>query len=151
GASGACRVVIVHCTVVHVSPHWPSCGVRSNTENHATPVWGPSLYSGPMVAADGTYAEELTKRTHEGDSGRTTLGGHGELSKADARVAAYADCDEANAAVSVVIAGGALPNHVTTMLASVQNDLFDLVTDLSHPVGAEADARIQQAHIERLE
>lgn len=108
-------------------------------------------YSGRMVGADDANLNELTEGTHDGDSGRTPLGGYGVVSKADVRVAAYADCDEANSAVSVAIAGGALPNHVTTMLASVQNDLFDLVTDLSTPLGTEADARIQQAHIERLE
>lgn len=95
----------------------------------------------------------LTSRVHLGDSGKTHLGGHGELSKTDIRVAAYADCDEANAAVSVAIAGGALPTHIISMLASVQNDLYDLVTDLSMPWGSTepADARIQDAHIERLE
>lgn len=105
-----------------------------------------------MEAADDDI-NALTSRVHDGDSGKTRLGGHGELSKTDARVAAYADCDEANAAVSVAIAGGALPPHVTSMLASVQNDLYDLVTDLSMPwQSAEpADARIQDAHIERLE
>ncbi|MHA6695327.1 cob(I)yrinic acid a,c-diamide adenosyltransferase [Homoserinimonas sp. A520] len=104
-----------------------------------------------MVEEHEANLNELTRKTHAGDSGNTRLGGHGVLSKTDARVAAYADCDEANSAVSVAIAGGALPNHVITMLASVQNDLFDLVTDLASPVGSEADARIQQAHIERLE
>ncbi|MEX1079544.1 MAG: cob(I)yrinic acid a,c-diamide adenosyltransferase [Homoserinimonas sp.] len=104
-----------------------------------------------MVTADDGSANALTSRTHEGDSGRTNLGGYGEVAKTDLRVAAYAECDEANAAVSVAIAAGALPNHVTSMLASVQNDLFDLVTDLSSPLTVEADARIQEAHIERLE
>ncbi|HEU4807488.1 MAG TPA: cob(I)yrinic acid a,c-diamide adenosyltransferase [Homoserinimonas sp.] len=105
-----------------------------------------------MVSADDGIANELTRKTFRGDTGRTLLGGHGEVSKTDVRVAAYADCDEANSAVSVAIAGGALPNHVTTMLASVQNDLFDLVTDLSTPLAVEgALARIQEAHIERLE
>lgn len=104
-----------------------------------------------MVGADDANASELLRKTHDGDSGRTRLGGHGELSKTDARVDAYAECDEANAAVSVAIAGGALPVHIVSMLASVQNDLFDLVTDLSHPLTGQADARIEEAHIERLE
>jgi cob(I)alamin adenosyltransferase len=104
-----------------------------------------------MIGADDAGANELTKKSHEGDSGRTRLGAHGEVSKTDARVAAYAECDEANAAVSVAIAAGALPVHITSMLASVQNDLFDLVTDLSSPLNGESDARIQEAHIERLE
>ena len=95
----------------------------------------------------------LTNRVHDGDRGKTKLGGHGELSKTDAWVAAYADCDEANAVVSVAIAGGALPPHVTSMLASVQNDLYDLVADLSMPFDSDepAEARIQDAHIERLD
>jgi cob(I)alamin adenosyltransferase len=104
-----------------------------------------------MARADDANLNDLAGTTHDGDSGRTTLGGYGEVPKTDVRVAAYADCDEANSAVSVAIAGGALPNHVVTMLASVQNDLFDLVTDLATPSGVEADARIQPLHIERLE
>jgi cob(I)alamin adenosyltransferase len=102
-----------------------------------------------MVGADDT--NEVISKSHEGDSGRTRLGGHGEVSKTDARVVAYAECDEANAAVSVAIAGGALPVHIVSMLASVQNDLFDLVTDLSNPVAGESDARIQEEHLQRLE
>lgn len=91
--------------------------------------------------------------TGEGDTGRTNFGGHGNVAKSDVRLVAYADCDEANAAVSVAMAAGGLPIHVTTTLASVQNDLFDLVADLAVPMdGSEqALARIQESHIERLE
>jgi cob(I)alamin adenosyltransferase len=105
-----------------------------------------------MAAADDDF-NSLTSRVHDGDRGKTRLGGHGELSKTDARVAAYADCDEANAAVSMAIAAGALPTDIVAMLVSVQNDLYDLVTDLSTPMDSAepADARIQDAHIERLE
>jgi len=102
-----------------------------------------------MVGSEG--ANGVISSTHDGDSGRTHLGGHGELSKTDARVAAYAECDEANAAVSVAISGGALPVHIVSMLVSVQNDLFDLVTDLSNPIAGESDARIRQEHLQRLE
>jgi len=102
-----------------------------------------------MLGADDTG--EAISTTHEGDSGRTRLGGHGEVSKTDARVVAYAECDEANAAVSVAIAGGALPMPIVSMLASVQNDLFDLVTDLSNPVSGDSDARIHEEHIQRLD
>ena len=91
--------------------------------------------------------------TGKGDSGRTTFGRHGEVAKTDARVAAYADCDEANAAVSVAMAAGGLPIEVTSTLASVQNDLFDLVADLSVPLDdpEPAAARIRESHVERLE
>lgn len=88
-----------------------------------------------------------------GDSGRTTFGQHNALPKTDIRVAAYQDCDEANAAVSVVMAVGNLPIGITSTLASVQNDLFDVVADLSVPTDSPdpATARIQESHIIRLE
>lgn len=91
--------------------------------------------------------------TREGDNGRTTFGGHRDLAKYDTRVIAYAECDEANAAVSVAIALGGLPNEVSTTLISVQNDLFDALADLMAPVNGEqqASARIVEGHVERLE
>jgi cob(I)alamin adenosyltransferase len=91
--------------------------------------------------------------TGRGDSGRTTFGRHGEVAKTDVRVAAYEDCDEANAAVSVVMAVGDLPIGVTSTLASVQNDLFDVVADLSVPFDAPeaATARNRESHLTRLE
>ena len=96
---------------------------------------GPSLYTG------------------RGDSGRTTFGRHGDVAKTDVRVAAYEECDEANAMVSVVMAVGNLPIGITSTLASVQNDLFDLVADLAVPLDAAepAAARIQESHLTRLE
>jgi cob(I)alamin adenosyltransferase len=96
---------------------------------------GPALYTG------------------RGDSGRTTFGRPGEVAKTDVRVAAYEECDEANAAVSVVMAVGNLPIGITSTLASVQNDLFDLVADLAVPLDAPepATARIRESHLIRLE
>ncbi|MEC5184864.1 cob(I)alamin adenosyltransferase [Cryobacterium sp. MP_3.1] len=96
---------------------------------------GPALYTG------------------RGDSGRTTFGRHGDVAKTDVRVAAYEDCDEANAAVSVVMAVGNLPIEVTSTLASVQNDLFDLVADLAVPLDdpRAVSARISESHLTRLE
>ncbi|MCU1424380.1 MAG: ATP:cob(I)alamin adenosyltransferase [Microbacteriaceae bacterium] len=91
--------------------------------------------------------------TGEGDSGHTTLGRHGDVAKTDVRVAAYNDCDEANAAVSVAMAVGGLPIEVTSTLASVQNDLYDLVADLLVPLddAEPAKARISEYHLTRLE
>jgi len=96
---------------------------------------------------------QSTYYTRRGDDGRTRLGGHGEVSKTDVRVAAASDCDEANAAVSVALAVGGLPVPVASTLVSVQNDLFDLVSDLSVPLDGpdEAPARIRESHVERLE
>ena len=91
--------------------------------------------------------------TGKGDSGRTTFGRHGDVAKADVRVAAYEDCDEANAAVGVAMAVGGLPIEVTSTLASVQNDLFDLVADLSVPLDdpEPVAARIRESHLARLD
>ncbi|TFD76100.1 cob(I)yrinic acid a,c-diamide adenosyltransferase [Cryobacterium sp. Sr8] len=91
--------------------------------------------------------------TGKGDSGRTSFGRHGDVAKTGARVAAYEDCDEANAAVGVAMAVGGLPLEVTSTLASVQNDLFDLVADLSVPLDdpESAAARIRESHLARLE
>jgi cob(I)alamin adenosyltransferase len=106
-----------------------------------------------MAELDDGEATQPTTYTGRGDFGRTTFGRHGEVSKTDVRVAAYEDCDEANAAVSVVMAVGGLPIEVTSTLASVQNDLYDLVADLSVPLdGPEpATARIRESHLTRLE
>jgi len=95
----------------------------------------------------------VTWYTREGDEGQTRLGRHGVIPKTDVRVAAYCNCDEANSGVSVAMSVGGLPLDVTTTLASVQNDMFDLVTDLTVPLDdpEPADARIHASHIERLE
>ena len=91
--------------------------------------------------------------TGEGDSGWTVFGGHGNCSKNDSRVVAHAECDEANAAVSVAIAAGGMPTDVSATLVSVQNDLFDVATDLAAPMnaGEQPEARMIPAHLERLE
>jgi cob(I)alamin adenosyltransferase len=106
-----------------------------------------------MTALDESGSAGPSLYTGRGDSGRTIFGGHGDVAKTDVRVAAYEDCDEANAAVSVVMAVGNLPINITSTLASVQNDLFDLVADLAVPV-AEPDpapVRIRESHVRRLE
>jgi cob(I)alamin adenosyltransferase len=88
-----------------------------------------------------------------GDYGRTDFGGHGNVSKNDARVVAYAECDAANASISVVMASAGMPPHVSATLLSIQNDLYDLAADLMQPTGSAepAQARIVPGHTERLE
>ena len=75
--------------------------------------------------------------TKTGDSGTTNLGDLSRVSKTDPRLAAYADVDEANSAIGVALALGALPEDVWTLLRRVQNDLFDVGADLSTPVVQE--------------
>jgi cob(I)alamin adenosyltransferase len=72
--------------------------------------------------------------TKTGDDGTTNLGDMSRVRKTDARLTAYADVDEANSAIGVAIAVGALPEDVAVVLRRVQNDLFDVGADLSTPI-----------------
>ncbi len=92
--------------------------------------------------------------TRTGDDGTTGLGDMSRTRKTDPRIAAYADVDEANAAVGVAIALGSLPEDVVELLTSVQNDLFDVGADLCTPVVADPEwppLRVTQAYVDRLE
>lgn len=88
--------------------------------------------------------------TRTGDDGTTGLVDGSRVSKADPRMAAIGDVDEANSAIG--IARAALgPGSFSEMLARIQNDLFDLGADLATPVGVEGALRIVPAQIEWLE
>lgn len=92
--------------------------------------------------------------TRTGDDGSTGLSDFSRVDKNDPRLAAYADCDEANAAIGVVLACGHPPENMATVLRIVQNDLFDAGADLSTPVvddPAYPPLRIEQEYIDRLE
>jgi cob(I)alamin adenosyltransferase len=71
--------------------------------------------------------------TRTGDDGTTSLGDMSRTTKTDPRLVAYADVDEANAAVGAAVVAG-LPDDVSATLARVQNDLFDVGADLCTPV-----------------
>ena len=72
--------------------------------------------------------------TRTGDDGTTALGDMSRTAKTDPRIAAYADSNEANAAIGVALACGGLTDEVTAVLTRVQNDLFDVGADLCTPV-----------------
>ncbi|WP_278265177.1 MULTISPECIES: cob(I)yrinic acid a,c-diamide adenosyltransferase [unclassified Nocardia] len=97
----------------------------------------------------------LTKiYTRTGDDGTTGLSDFSRVPKNDPRLIAYADCDEANAALGVAVALGAPEPAVLAVLRQIQNDLFDAGADLSTPVVAEPKyppLRITQPYIDRLE
>ncbi|MBB1024721.1 MULTISPECIES: cob(I)yrinic acid a,c-diamide adenosyltransferase [unclassified Dietzia] len=100
-------------------------------------------------------AVHLTKiYTRTGDDGTTGLSDFSRVSKNDARLHAYAECDEANAALGVALTCGDLENRVAQVLRVVQNDLFDAGADLATPV-VEAPKypplRIEESYIDRLE
>jgi cob(I)alamin adenosyltransferase len=98
--------------------------------------------------------------TRTGDDGTTTLGDFGRTTKSDPRLAAYADVDEANSAIGVVLAtaGDGFGTELAALLQRVQNDLFDVGADLCTPL-ADASAepprhpplRLTQQYIDDLE
>ena len=92
--------------------------------------------------------------TRTGDDGTTHLGDFTRTSKTDPRLVAYADTNEANAAIGVALAGGDLGDDVTTTLTRVQNDLFDVGADLCNPLAPDPEyppLRVQQRWIDELE
>ncbi|KNA89370.1 MULTISPECIES: cob(I)yrinic acid a,c-diamide adenosyltransferase [Gordonia] len=93
--------------------------------------------------------------TRTGDDGTTGLSDFSRVAKTDARVVAYADCDEANTFIGTALAlGGEIPEAITTVLTTVQNDLFDAGADLSTPVVDDPKyppLRIEQSYIDALE
>ncbi|GAB11539.1 putative PduO-type ATP--cob(I)alamin adenosyltransferase [Gordonia araii NBRC 100433] len=92
--------------------------------------------------------------TRTGDDGTTGLSDFSRVAKNDLRVVAYADCDEANAALGMALTMGDLAPAVSSVLTTVQNDLFDAGADLSTPVVADPKyppLRIEQSYIDSLE
>jgi cob(I)alamin adenosyltransferase len=92
--------------------------------------------------------------TRTGDDGSTGLSDFSRVSKNDARLVAYADCDEANAAIGAAIALGNPQRNIIDVLRHIQNDLFDAGADLSTPVvqnPKHPPLRIKQSYIDRVE
>ena len=92
--------------------------------------------------------------TRTGDDGTTSLGDMSRTGKNDPRLKAYADVDEANCAIGVVLAMQALSPEVTALLVRVQNDLFDVGADLCTPVidnPPHEPLRVTQPYIDYLE
>jgi cob(I)alamin adenosyltransferase len=91
--------------------------------------------------------------TKTGDDGTTGLVDGSRRNKFDLRIAAYGTVDEANSAI------GLARLHTTgdddSMLARIQNDLFDLGADLATPgddfAPGEMTLRIVAAQVDRLE
>jgi len=88
--------------------------------------------------------------TRTGDDGSTGLVDGSRVSKADPRMAAIGDVDEANSAIGVARAAIG-PGSFSEMLARIQNDLFDLGADLATPVEIEGALRIVAQQVEWLE
>jgi cob(I)alamin adenosyltransferase len=85
--------------------------------------------------------------TKTGDDGTTGLGDGSRVDKDCPRVEAYGAVDEANSAISVVLACEVVPQDIRRCLTEVQHDLFELGGELSIP-GHEA---VRSAFVDRLE
>ncbi|PZU11962.1 cob(I)yrinic acid a,c-diamide adenosyltransferase [Sphingomonas sp.] len=92
--------------------------------------------------------------TRTGDGGTTGLVDGSRVSKADARMAAIGDVDEANSVIGMAIAALGEGGHAE-MLGLIQNELFDLGADLATPGEQfepdEMTLRITAAQVARLE
>ncbi|NNK48270.1 MAG: cob(I)yrinic acid a,c-diamide adenosyltransferase [Gemmatimonadetes bacterium] len=86
--------------------------------------------------------------TRRGDTGRTKLFGGLEVSKHDARVAAYGTLDELNACLGVVLALDQDDELGTADLSRVQEDLFVLGSRLA---SARPEREIERGTIPALE
>lgn len=91
--------------------------------------------------------------TKTGDEGMTGLGSGQRVPKESRRVETYGTVDELNSQIGVALATG-LCDRLAGELALVQNELFDLGSDLATP--AESQARhpvptVEARHIEKLE
>ena len=96
--------------------------------------------------------------TRTGDDGTTGLVDGSRRSKADARMQAIGDVDEANSALGLAISAierGAGDTRLITDLRRIQNDLFDLGADIATPgedfEPGEMSLRIVQGQIDWLE
>ncbi|GAA3444701.1 cob(I)yrinic acid a,c-diamide adenosyltransferase [Planomonospora venezuelensis] len=108
-----------------------------------------------MTRADRDNPVVLSKiYTRTGDDGTTALGDMSRTRKTDPRLAAYADVEEANAALGVVLSHGALDEDVSAVLLRIQNELFDVGADLCTPVTENPEfppLRVEPSYVEWLE
>ncbi|GIG60899.1 cob(I)yrinic acid a,c-diamide adenosyltransferase [Longispora fulva] len=92
--------------------------------------------------------------TKTGDAGTTGLGDFSRVPKTDPRIEAYADTDETNAVIGLVLSLGNPADDVRAVLAQVNNDLFDVGADLCNPITdlpAYPPLRVTEEYVTRLE
>ncbi|MEI8295284.1 MAG: cob(I)yrinic acid a,c-diamide adenosyltransferase [Alphaproteobacteria bacterium] len=87
--------------------------------------------------------------TKGGDKGKTSLGDGKRIFKSDVRIAAIGTVDEANSFIG--LARQSVSGPVDELLASIQNDLFDVGADLCMPDLKEKALRVGDKHIKALE
>lgn len=91
--------------------------------------------------------------TKTGDKGLTGLGGGQRVPKDSQRVETYGTVDELNSQIGVALATG-LCERLAAELPLIQNELFDLGSDLATPATSQARhpvPTVEPRHIEKLE
>lgn len=91
--------------------------------------------------------------TKTGDAGLTGLGGGQRVPKDSKRVETYGTVDELNSQIGVALAIG-LCDRLAAELPLIQNELFDLGSDLATPATSQARhpvPTVEPRHIEKLE
>ncbi len=91
--------------------------------------------------------------TKTGDEGMTGLGGGQRVPKDSLRVETYGTVDELNSQIGAALATG-LCDRLAAELSRIQNELFDLGSDLATPATSQARhpvPTIEPRHIDQLE
>jgi cob(I)alamin adenosyltransferase len=85
--------------------------------------------------------------TRTGDDGTTGLANGERIDKADPRVAAFGDVDEANSTIGLLLTEPDVSPGMQASLARIQHELFEIGAELSLP----GYRQITAAHVSRLE
>ncbi len=85
--------------------------------------------------------------TRTGDDGTTGLGDCNRVDKDCERVEAYGTVDELNSAIGMILSHEGVSDKIKTCLTRIQNELFDLGSELCIP-GYEA---LSDTHIDNME
>lgn len=98
------------------------------------------------------YLNRIYTRT--GDDGQTGLGDGTRIAKTHPRIKAYGGVDELNSVLGLAIAHG-VPEPFAGWMKHIQNDLFDVGSDLCFPETEEPketpELRVVASQIEQLE
>jgi len=123
---------------------------------------GPNSRCGRALATPDAVTIRITRvYTRTGDDGTTALVGGMRVSKADPRIAAYGEVDELNSVIGIArvelegpdYAGCDAARSLDRTLAFLQQELFDLGSELATPPESEYDGmiRIGEENVTRLE
>lgn len=94
----------------------------------------------------------MTIVTKTGDDGTTGLYGAPRVSKASARIAAYGDVDEVNAALGLLRTEHGLPADLEEQAGRIQQLLIRAGADLATPLESEAKPpRMEDRHVAEIE